>query len=128
MVGSDGSAESLEGAGCVLATLGPSIGRLRLTSVIDHEIASAAEAFEVDDDRIQLLQESARALGYGDVEISLISGRPDKVLLEHAATNNFDLVVVANRRNELLGALRGSTVARPARSADLGVLIRPSTQ
>jgi len=127
LVGLDGDDESLASVDSVLTTLGPAIGRLRLTSVIDHEIANANDAFERDDDRVAFLRTAAHKLGYEDAEISMVSGRPDKALLEHATTNDFDLVVVAHRRNELRGALRGSTVARLARSADLAVLIGPAT-
>ena len=127
LVGLDGSTESRESAGSVLTTLGPAIGRLRFTSVIDHEIANATEAFELDDKRVRFLQEAAVLLGHGDAEVSLISGRPDKALVEHATSNGFDLVVVAHRRNEIRGAIRGSTVARLARSSGVPVLIGPSS-
>ena len=126
LVGLDGSSESLASAQQVLAKLGPAIGRIRLTSVLDHEMANAAEVYELDDDRIRFLNDAALTLGHADAEISLVSGRPDKALLEHATTNAFDLVVVAHRRHDIRGALRGSTVARLARTAELPVLIGPA--
>jgi len=126
LVGLDGSDRSVESARSVLHTLGPAIGRLRLTSVIDHEVANAAEMYEIDDERIRFLESAAGTLGYDSAEISLVSGRPDRALVEHATANEFDLVVIAHRRHDIRGALRGSTAARLARTADLPVLIGPS--
>ena len=125
LVGLDGTDDAVESTRHVIATLAGATRRVRLASVIDHEVSGSAEAFETDDRRISYLEAAARSLGMPNAEISLLSGQPDKALTDHATEHNFDLLVVAHRRDTLLSGIRGSTVGRLARNADLPVLIGP---
>ncbi len=125
LVGLDGSADSVESVGQVLKTLRQAVRRIRLVSALDHEISNSPDSFLSDDRRVEYLNAAAQSLGVVDAEIALISGQPDKALLDHAAKNKFDLLVVAHRGHPVISGIQGSTVARLARSAEIPVLIGP---
>lgn len=128
LVGLDGSNDSIVSAGRVLKTLGPAVRRVRLTSAIDHEMFNAPDAFTIDDERLVYLEHAAAALGTRDAELSLVSGQPASALMEHVDANEFDLLIVANHGSHVASALRGSTVARLARSSSVPVLIGPPAE
>ena len=125
LVGLDGSEASVTSAHEVLKTLGAGLGRVQLASVLDHEISNQPDAFTADERRIAYLEQAAIELDVPHAEIVLLAGRPDKALLEHADRNNFDVLVIAHRANDLVNTLQGSTASRLARRADLPVMIGP---
>lgn len=125
LVGLDGRSDSVESTRQVLTTLGPALRRVGLVSVLDHEVGNAPDAFTVDERRIEHLRQAAGDLGVPHAQISLITGQPDKALREHAQAFDFDLLVVAHRRADLVSSIRGSTTGRLARAAELPVLIGP---
>ena len=125
LVGLDGTDDAVESTRHVIATLASATRRVRLAAVLDHEVSGSAEVFEADDRRIAYLETAARSLGMPDAEIAVLSGQPDKALADHATEHNFDMLVVAHRRDTLLSGIRGSTVGRLARNAALPILIGP---
>jgi len=125
LVGLDGSDASVESVREVVRALGPAVKRLRLASVIDHEVSNAPDGFELDDKRWESLQRAASYLDIDEPDLVLVSGQPDKALASHAVDEDFDLIVVAHRRNFARSGLRGSTSGRLARSAPVPVLIGP---
>lgn len=125
LVGLDASPDAVESARQVLATLGSSIRRVRLVSAVDHEILNSPGGFETDDERLHFLAEAAQSLSLDNAELALVSGQPAKALSDHAVEHSFDLLIVANRRHLVVSGLRGSTVGRLARNAEIPVLIGP---
>lgn len=125
LVGLDGTEAAVQSTAEVLALLGPAIRRVRLASALDHEVTSAMNQLELDDHRRDHLRDAAAALGHPNAELALVAGQPDKALVDHALENDLALVVVAHRRNPTLGAVRGTTVGRLARNAEVAVLIGP---
>ena len=125
LVGLDGSEAAVESTSKVLDTLGPAIRRIRFASALDYELTNAMNKFELDDHRRDHLRDAATDLGYPEAELALVSGQPDKALVAHAMENDLNLLVVAHRRNPNIGAVRGSTVGRLARNAEVAVLIGP---
>lgn len=120
--GSDGSTESVRSA---IATLGASVRRLRIVTVLDPETANNPGAFGTDDALETKLATAAAALGHEDVELAFVSGRADLALIEHAENEGFEIVVVAHRQHGVWSAILGSTVDRLARNASVSVLIGP---
>lgn len=125
LVGLDGSDHSVCSTRHVLETLRPAIRRVRLTSALDHEISNQPDAFSTDERRSQYLKQAANTLGYPDAEIVLLSGQPDKALLDHAEQDSFDLLVIAHRAEGIVTTLQGSTASRLVRRAEIPVLIGP---
>ena len=125
LVGLDGTEEAVQSTAQVLVTLGPAIRTVRFASALDHEVIDAMNKFDLDDHRRDHLRQAAVELGFPDAELALISGQADKALVAHALDNDVNLLVVAHRRHPNIGAMRGSTVARLARNAEVPVLIGP---
>lgn len=125
LVGLDGTEAAVTSTAHVLSTLRPAIRRMRFASALDHEISNAMNKLELDDHRRDHLRAAATTLGYPDAELALVSGQPDKALVAHAVENDFSLLIVAHRRHPGISAVRGSTVARLARNAEVPVLIGP---
>lgn len=128
LVGLDGSEQSLRSVGALVDMLGSSIRRMRLVSVIDHELTDAADIYEVDERRIDHLEEAAMTLGFPNAEISLLKGRPSNALAAHGLANDFDMLIVGHRHNAVTSALLGSTSTQLARSAGLPVLVGPAVK
>lgn len=122
----DGTQGSIASAGIVLAAIGPAIGRVRFTSVIDHELFNSADVFQVDEVRADYLSRAADQLGHPEAELTLISGRRDKALRSHATANHFDIIVVGRTPRFLTDRLRGNTLSQLARHAEVPVIIGPA--
>lgn len=127
LVGLDGSQESILSAQTMLDKLGPSLGRIQVASVLDHELFNYRDAFETDERRITYLQSAAKQLGLPNAEIALLSGQPDKALRDQAEADKFDLVLVAHRRPSPARLLQASTTKRLAGRSETPVLICPPT-
>ena len=128
LVGLDGSDTSIASARGALAMLGGSVGRLRLSTVLDVETANRPDAFDADERLVGYLEGAATSLSAPGAELVLLTGRADVALVDHAVAEDMDLVVVAHRQHSRQALILGSTVARLARDAALPVLIGPPVE
>jgi nucleotide-binding universal stress UspA family protein len=117
LVGFDGSPESKAALAASLELLGARLGRLTLTTVIpydgglDHERTAKAE-----------LERVAASLGCRP-RLEILRGRPSEVLLERAAVDGYDLLVIGTRGAGASRAILGSAAGDLARASKVPVLL-----
>ena len=117
IVGIDGSPESRAALLAATSLLGPRLGRLTLATVIPYDGGSDRERTAR-----AMLEQEAEAVG-GGPRLELLHGRPAPVLLERAAEDGYDLLVIGTRGAGAAKALLGSTASDVAEWAKVPVLL-----
>lgn len=117
LVGIDGSPESRAALRAAAELLGPRVGRLTLATVIPYDSGFDQQRTA----RARLEQESA-TLG-GGPQLEVLHGRPGVVLLQRAAEDGYDLLVIGSRGAGASKAFLGSTAVGIAESAKIPVLV-----
>lgn len=117
LVGVDGSPESRAALVAVTELLGPRLGRLTLATVVPYD-----SGFDRQRTARAALEQQGETLG-GGPRLELLHGRPASVLLERAAEDGYDLLVVGTRGAGASKALLGSTAVDVAQSAKVPVLL-----
>lgn len=109
LVGVDGSPESDQAVRDAARLVAPTAGRILLVTVVD------ADSAEYPDDRALVRARSLverntadLAAGAAVVETDILSGEPAQALLEFAAAEDADLIVVGRRGKGLSHAVLGS--------------------
>jgi nucleotide-binding universal stress UspA family protein len=117
LVGVDGSADSRAALITATELLGPRLGRLTLATVIPYDCG-----FDLERTARAALEQQGEALG-GGPRLELLHGRAASVLLERAAEDGYDLLVIGTRGAGASKAVLGSTAVAVARSAKVPVLL-----
>lgn len=117
LVGIDGSPESRAALRAAAELLGPRVGRLTLATVIPYDSGVDQQRTA----RARLEQESTM-LG-GGPQLEVLHGRPGVVLLQRAAEDGYDLLVIGCRGAGASKAFLGSTAVDIAESAKIPVLV-----
>ena len=117
LVGFDGSPEAEAAAAVATELLGARVGRLPLATVLPYDCG-----FEAERAARAGLERQAAAMGRGP-RLEILRGRPSRALLERAAEDGYDLVVIGARGSGATKALLGSTATDVARSAPVPVLL-----
>jgi nucleotide-binding universal stress UspA family protein len=126
LVGIDGSTHSEGALRAALALLGNRIGRLTLATVIDYNSNSAMSGrLPRDTERLAIegLEGSAAAIGAIAPDTVLLVGQPAEALMEHAAEDGYEVLVVGRRGHGASNVLLGSTAMRLVEAAGIPVLV-----
>lgn len=118
LVGTDGSPESLAAFDAAATLLGSRLGRVTFATVLPYEAGR-------DDERraMRVLETAVERSGRAHAGTELLHGRPSEVLVEVAARDGYELLVVGKRGAGLAKRLLGSTAAALARDAKVPVLL-----
>ena len=117
LAGVDGSPESEAALLAAAGILGPRLGRLTLATVIPYD-----SGFDRERTARAALERQAAAVG-GGPRLELLHGRPAPVLLERAAADGYDLLVIGTRGAGASKAFLGSTAVDVAEWARVPVLL-----
>jgi nucleotide-binding universal stress UspA family protein len=124
LVGIDGSVHSEDALRAALALFGNRIGRLTLADVIDYDSAMSGR-FPRDTERLAIegLEGLAASVGAIAPDTVLLVGQPAEALIEHAAEDGYEVLVVGRRGHGASNVLLGSTATRLAEGAGIPVLV-----
>lgn len=125
VAGIDGSPESIRAVESALRLFGGCMTRLTLVSVLDYEYDGSYVGAEDRDAAMSRLEEVAGGLGYHMVATKLLFGRPDRAIMEYAASSHASLVVVGARGHGISEALLGSVARRLVGGYGVPVYIGP---
>lgn len=125
--GSDQSRHALEHAADLAETYGAT---LHVISVVDTRVGTDASVVDIYTSLEESAEhwvaegvERATAAGVSDVESSVVRGAPHEGILEYAAGNGIDLIVMGTHgRTGLDRYLLGSVTEKVVRMADVPVL------
>jgi len=120
LVGFDGSPEGRAALAAATRLLGPRLGRLTLAAVVPYDGGLDAERTAK-----AALESEGAALG-GSARLEILHGRPSHALLERAAADGYELLVIGTKGSGASRALLGSTAQDVARSAGIPVLLMGS--
>ena len=118
LVGVDGSASSFAAVDAAVALVGPRIGRVTFATVLPYEAGREDERRAA-----ALLEDLGRRSGRQGVGLELLHGNPARALVEFAAGDGYELVVVGKRGRGVANRLLGSTAAELARNPEVPVLL-----
>ena len=108
IVGLDGSEESRQALRSASNMFGRSASTMTLVSVLDYDSHSSTTGAEVRGEAEEMLKTSAKTLDHSDVRTDVLFGRADRALIDFAASNDIELIVVGARGHGASEALFGS--------------------
>lgn len=120
LAGVDGSPESRVALRAATELLGPRLGRLTLATVIPLDSGTDSERTARE-----ALEHEGEVTGAG-VQLEVLHGRAATELLQRAAEDGYDLLVIGTRGAGVSKALLGSTAIDVARSAKVPVFLMGS--
>ncbi len=125
LVGIDGSPDAIAAALAVRRLLGGRLGRLTLAAVVDYDVVEAAGATAPATAAAHdALECAVEALGAGlTPETIILTGRPGPELLDHAVSNDFELIAVGARGRGVSRAFIGHVSSLLVRQRDVPVLV-----
>jgi nucleotide-binding universal stress UspA family protein len=117
LVGFDGSPESKAAFVAAVDLLGSRVGRLTLVTVVPYDGGLEQERLAR-----AALEREAKSVGHMP-RLEILHGRPSEALLERAAEDGYDLLVIGTRGAGMSRALLGSAAADIARAGKIPVLL-----
>jgi nucleotide-binding universal stress UspA family protein len=122
LAGVDGSTESETAVQSAIDLLGPRVGRLTITTVVDFDTAAMSPQSEEQRLARELLRRASDRIEWKP-EAIVLSGRPAEVLRKFAAVNGYELIVVGRRGHGMSTRLLGSVASELAHGGDVPTLI-----
>lgn len=125
LVGLDGSPQSVAALRRALALFGRCVSSVTLANVLDLDSGGEYTGSEARDRSNELLTAVAATLEFEPVTTRILFGRPDQVLVEHAAENGMELIVVGAKGHGASETLFGSVTARLVGESPIPVFVGP---
>lgn len=125
LAGIDDSEESVEAVRVALELFGECMTSLTLARVLDYDSAGTFTGSDAQAEAMSRLREVSGAIEFEEAGTRLLFGRPDEALVEHALSNDMELIVVGARGQGLAETLFGSVTARLVGGRAVPVFVGP---